>query len=164
MLIHLVEQFAEIKINLTNPSPINTFCMPTCSGHSWNTSQVLCEPQRSASEAMQASHANRDWRTRLNDNYFLTRPKVSCSLALIDVALSCTLGQTTTVIEASMSINIGCISPGYSPPVMSPIQHQATFPPVATFPPPIAQSSGGVFNLMRQMPSVETQPDVGWET
>ena len=54
----------------------------------------------------------------------------------------------------SMSINIGSMSPGYSPPVMSPIQHQATFPPVAPFPPPSAQSSGGVFNLMRRMPSV----------
>ena len=57
----------------------------------------------------------------------------------------------------SMSINIGSMSPGYSPPAgMSPIQHQAIFPPVAPFPPPGAQSSGGVFNLMRRVPVSET--------
>ena len=71
---------------------------------------------------------------------------------LMNVNMYTVSGQASS--PTSMSINIRSTSSVYSPPVMSPIQHQAMFPPVAPFPPPSAQSSGRVFNLMRRMPSV----------
>jgi len=69
--------------------------------------------------------------------------------------LMTSVGLHTVASEQDFSplaMNIGSISPGYSPPAISPIQHHAMFPPVA------ARSPRGVLGLMRRLPSVLTSP------